>query len=267
MYLKSKAAFIGASILCATLICIYITGMKPETVTAADTEPVVETQLVPEETKICTPTPIPTPTPKPAPYLVEQLIVVFSEEDFLEKTSKIFVRNAYGTGYYLHYEDVDFTVSDSYTAYYLSEDGLTKLTFTVVVSLPAELEEELNTPEARYERALAAGEINGPSDSHLNTYNGVFNGPSGRETFYNLKMGLVVEYMRDLGYSEEDYPYWVRDDGAKMLGNYVMVAANWKIRPKGTIIETSLGTAIVCDTGTFVNDYPEGVDIAVDWRV
>ena len=44
-----------------------------------------------------------------------------------------------------------------------------------------------------------------------------------------------------------------------------MIAANWEIRPLGTIIETSLGWSIVVDTGTFVEEYPYGVDIAVDW--
>ena len=78
-------------------------------------------------------------------------------------------------------------------------------------------------------------------------------------------MDLCVWYMRELGYDEEEYPYWIRDDGAKMLGNYVMCAANWKIRPKGTIIPTSLGDAIVVDTGNFVSEYPNGVDLAVDW--
>lgn len=90
-------------------------------------------------------------------------------------------------------------------------------------------------------------------------------GPAGRETYYNLPMQGCINKMRSLGYSEEDYPYWVRDDGAKMLGRYVMIAANWKIRPLGTILETSLGWSIVVDTGDFVADYPYGVDIAVDW--
>lgn len=90
-------------------------------------------------------------------------------------------------------------------------------------------------------------------------------GPSGRETYYNLRMDNCVAYMRELGYDELEYPYWIRDDGAKMLGLYVMCAANWKIRPKGTIIPTSLGDAIVVDTGAFVVDYPNGVDLAVDW--
>ena len=127
-----------------------------------------------------------------------------------------------------------------------------------------QLDEEL-TPQGRYELALENGEIDGPMKKHIAKYPGGFMGPSGRETYYNLKMGVVVKNMRKLGYSEKDYPYWVRDDGAKMLGNYVMVAANWKIRPRGTILKTSLGSAIVVDTGEFVKDYPKGVDIATNW--
>ena len=94
---------------------------------------------------------------------------------------------------------------------------------------------------------------------------GVNEGPSGRETYYNLPMGGVVKSMRNRGYDEEEYPYWVREDGVKMLGEYVIVAANLETRPKGTILETSVGLAMVCDTGEFVSTYPDGVDIAVDW--
>lgn len=117
-----------------------------------------------------------------------------------------------------------------------------------------------------YDECLARGLINGVDwDNHITKESGGCIGPSGRETYYNLRMDLCVWYMRELGYSEEEYPYWIRDDGAKMLGNYVMCAANWSIRPKGTIIPTSLGDAIVVDTGDFVSDYPYGVDLAVDW--
>lgn len=104
-----------------------------------------------------------------------------------------------------------------------------------------------------------------PEDGHLTRTGGVFRGPSGKETYYNLNMNLVIQYMRDLGFSEEEYPYWVRDDGVKMFGDYVMVAADLSIRPKGTILETSLGTAIVCDTGTFAQTNHMQVDIAVNW--
>lgn len=94
---------------------------------------------------------------------------------------------------------------------------------------------------------------------------GVVTGPSGKETYYNLDMTKVVRAMRNAGYTEAEYPYWIREDGVKMLGQYVIVAANYEIRPKGTIIESSLGMAIVCDTGGFAKKNPTQIDIAVTW--
>ncbi len=94
---------------------------------------------------------------------------------------------------------------------------------------------------------------------------GVVNGPSGKESYYNLNMTSVINAMRRLGYSEAEYPYWIREDGVKMLGGYVIVAANYEIRPRGTIIESSLGYAIVCDTGSFAKRNPTQIDIAVNW--
>jgi len=117
-----------------------------------------------------------------------------------------------------------------------------------------------------YDENVARGNVTPAwSEGQITKEVGGCMGPSGRETYYNLKMDICVAYMRELGYDELEYPYWIRDDGAKMLGLYVMCAANWKIRPKGTIIPTSLGDAIVVDTGAFVVDYPYGVDLAVDW--
>lgn len=104
-----------------------------------------------------------------------------------------------------------------------------------------------------------------PERPHLTKSAGVFDGPSGRETYYNLPMGRCISIMRDMGYSVEEYPFYIREDGAKMLGDYVMCAANLNTRPKGTIIETSLGPAIVVDTGSFVYSYPDGVDLCTDW--
>ena len=91
---------------------------------------------------------------------------------------------------------------------------------------------------------------------------GTIQGPSGKETFYNLNMSGVVSIMRRMGF---DYEYWVRDDGVKMFGNYVMVAANLKIRPRGSLIQTSLGMGMVCDTGTFAKRNPTQIDIATAW--
>ena len=118
-----------------------------------------------------------------------------------------------------------------------------------------------------YNECVARGLVTPANDydDRITKERGGYMGPSGRETYYNLYMGNCVNYMRELGYDEINYPYWVRDDGAKMFGLYVMCAANWKTRPRGTIIPTSLGDAIVVDTGEFVTDYPNGVDLAVDW--
>ena len=91
---------------------------------------------------------------------------------------------------------------------------------------------------------------------------GVNYGPSGKETYYNLNMSTVVSIMRSMGYTGE---YWVREDGCKMLGDYIMVAANLNLRPRGSIVETSLGDAIVCDTGGFAKRNPTQIDIAVTW--
>lgn len=107
--------------------------------------------------------------------------------------------------------------------------------------------------------------VNPPMSEHLTRSGGVFYGPSGKETYYNLNMSRCISIMRDLGYSEEEYPYWIREDGAKMLGDYVMVAADLSIRPKGTILETSLGTAIVVDTGSFAKYDSMMLDVCVSW--
>ena len=102
------------------------------------------------------------------------------------------------------------------------------------------------------------------SQPHLTKQSGVFYGPSGKETYYNLPMGRVINYMRELGYTTEEYPYWVRSDGAKMLGDYVMVAADLSVYSKGSIVPTSLGKGLVCDTGAFAGG-SVALDIAVNW--
>lgn len=134
---------------------------------------------------------------------------------------------------------------------------------------PAEaLQTETASNQQFYDMCVARGMVTPANDydDRITAERGGYMGPSGRETYYNLRMDNCINFMRELGYDEEEYPYWIRDDGAKMLGLYVMCAANWKIRPKGTIIPTSLGDAIVVDTGEFVADFPYGVDLATDWR-
>lgn len=99
---------------------------------------------------------------------------------------------------------------------------------------------------------------------HLTKRAGVHTNIHGfKETYYNLPMDGIVRRMRAKGYSEEQYPYWVREDGAKMLGCLVMVAADLNVHHRGKVIHTSLGPAIVCDTGTDI--IGKRIDIATAW--
>lgn len=91
---------------------------------------------------------------------------------------------------------------------------------------------------------------------------GVNNGPSGKETYYNLPMNHCIYYMKELGY---DYDYRVRYDGVKMYGDYVMIAADTRVRPKGTVLQTSLGAGMVCDHCEASEVCYGQIDIAVVW--
>lgn len=110
-----------------------------------------------------------------------------------------------------------------------------------------------------YKKVQGEFEWNGPV---LNSSNGTITGPSGKETYYNLPMGGVVAIMRGMGNRDK---YWVRSDGCKMLGNYIMVAANLRVHARGSIVKCSRGYAIVCDTGDFARYNPRQLDLAVNW--
>lgn len=96
----------------------------------------------------------------------------------------------------------------------------------------------------------------------LNKQLGTVEGPSGKETYYNLNMSKVIEILHDMGIEGE---YHVREDGVKMIGDYIIVAANLDVHPRGTLVETSLGTGVVGDTGDFADDNPTQLDVAVAW--
>ena len=100
--------------------------------------------------------------------------------------------------------------------------------------------------------------------SVLNKRMGVnyFNGQ--KETYYNLRMTGVIRLLDDMGIPHGEY--WVRDDGAKMLGDYIMLATDTNRIPKGTIWETSLGTGMIVDHCSGSESYPGvWIDIAVNW--
>ena len=120
------------------------------------------------------------------------------------------------------------------------------------------LEEDIENSE-EYKAIQGAFPYNGPV---LTRSRGTITGPSGKETYYNLNMSGCISIMNGYGYNE---PYWVRSDGVKMYGYYVMCAAGLGLRPKGTIVESSNGLAIVVDTGGFAAGNPRQLDIAVTW--
>lgn len=132
-----------------------------------------------------------------------------------------------------------------------------------IVSSLAELSIDPEKPVSKgakeYEEYLDSLRWHGPV---LSRSAGAIYGPSGKETYYNLNMSGVVSIMRSMGNTDE---YWVREDGCKMLGDYIMVAANLNLRPRGSIVQTSLGDAIVCDTGGFAKRNPTQIDVAVTW--
>ena len=97
----------------------------------------------------------------------------------------------------------------------------------------------------------------------LTATKGVNYGPSGKETYYNLPMDGVIEIMRI--YCDNYDEHWIREDGCHMLGDYIMVAADLSIRPRGSLVPTSLGMGIVCDTGGFIYNDAYQLDIAVVW--
>ena len=101
-----------------------------------------------------------------------------------------------------------------------------------------------------------------PDGSVLTASGGVNYYFGQKETYYNLNMDGVVSNARSMGIKGD---YWVREDGCKMLGDYIMVAANLDVLPRGSIVPTSLGLGIVVDTGGFASANTTQVDIAVNW--
>lgn len=87
------------------------------------------------------------------------------------------------------------------------------------------------------------------------------NGVAHRETYYDLPMNIVINHCG------KNNKYTIRAaDGAKIdKDGYVLVAANYNIYPRCSIVDTSMGPGKVYDTGGFALRYPHGFDLATDW--
>ena len=99
----------------------------------------------------------------------------------------------------------------------------------------------------------------------LNASMGVLEvGPNGGcEMWHNLDMTQCIKNLKEMGI---DMCHWTRDDGVQMYGPYVMCAASLETYEMGDIVVTSLGEAIVCDTGDYAKIDPLWVNIATVWK-
>lgn len=80
------------------------------------------------------------------------------------------------------------------------------------------------------------------------------------ETWYDLRMTNICQRAHDNGIEGD---YWVREDGVKCFGPWVIVAADWDLHPYGSVLETSRGWGMVLDTGDFEDRAT--IDIATAW--
>lgn len=84
-------------------------------------------------------------------------------------------------------------------------------------------------------------------------------GVTHRETYYDLPMNVVISACGNGNYR-------IRSDGAKIdKDGYILVAANYGVYPRCSVVETSMGPGKVYDTGGFATRYPHGFDLATDW--
>ena len=108
----------------------------------------------------------------------------------------------------------------------------------------------------------ASGWVPDPDGSVLTARGGVNYYFDQKETWYDLNMSGVIKIARAHGIGGE---YWVREDGCKMLGDYIMLATDNNVYPVGTLVPTSLGMGISLDTGTFALTNHYQVDVATSW--
>lgn len=152
-------------------------------------------------------------------------------------------------------ENSEPTIAEDENETFAPEEPVVEETPVVEKSVPVTYEQPTSTYTQTYSTPTQNYNYNTNYSSGVLTPSGGVNSFNGNtETYYNLDMSGVITNAQNMGIQGE---YWVRDDGVKMYGDYVIVASQ---HDKGSIIETSLGTGIVldyCPAGT--------VDIATSW--
>lgn len=144
-------------------------------------------------------------------------------------------------------ESVDESVDETPTEETPSETPVNASQSPEEVTVEEILTEDIETPYSVLNKRMGVNYFNGQ-----------------KETYYNLRMTGVIRLLDDMGIPHGEY--WVRDDGAKMLGDYIMLATDTNRIPKGTIWETSLGTGMIVDHCSGSESYPGvWIDVAVNW--
>lgn len=152
-------------------------------------------------------------------------------------------------------ENSEPTIAEDENETFAPEEPVVEETPVVEESVPVTYEQPTSTYTQTYSTSTQNYNYNTNYSSGVLTPSGGVNSFNGNtETYYNLDMSGVIANAQSMGIQGN---YWVRDDGVKMYGDYVIVASQ---HDKGSIIETSLGTGIVldyCPAGT--------VDVATAW--
>lgn len=152
-------------------------------------------------------------------------------------------------------ENSEPTIAEDENETFAPEEPVAEETPVVEKSVPVTYEQPTSTYTQTYSTPTQNYNYNtNYSSGVLTPSEGVNSFNGNTETYYNLDMSGVIANAQNMGIQGE---YWVRDDGVKMYGDYVIVASQ---HDKGSIIETSLGTGIVldyCPAGT--------VDVATAW--
>ena len=111
---------------------------------------------------------------------------------------------------------------------------------------------------------LVFGFVNQADASVLTKKGGVNYYEGHKETWYDLDMTRIVKRAKSKGVPGD---YWENENGLKMYGRFVIVAADFETHPYGSVVLTSLGVpGIVLDTGKFAETNKDQIDIAVNWR-
>ncbi|MBQ1809797.1 MAG: hypothetical protein II016_01545 [Erysipelotrichaceae bacterium] len=213
-----------------------------------------------------------TPPPEPEPRVTPAVVVV-KKHHYIAKAAEAEAFSCTAGDEIDYMSLLDYNERDLIGATVLmTGDGLSTEnpgTFSVIIAVVDEdgcfsqIEKEI-VVKKKYVRPSYTPPVSAWDGAPLTKSAGVINGPSGKESYYNLNMSGVIAIAKNAGIEGD---YWIREDGVKMYGSYIMCACDdtGTAHSRFDIVQTSLGTGICLDTGSFKYENPWQIDIAVDW--